>query len=302
MQYEITKLTFGEHPVIDISREEYDGAKVAKRNLLEVLSIEQKMNLILENYVEFERELLNSSLNSMMFYHHDWSSSVGEIHLINRRLMNLLATCWLYRDQIRPSFKSIYGSDDEVMQEHYRRLTADFGYRVGEQLRNHIQHRNLPIRRITHDASRQEDKFGRRIRHTVALHLDVNRLKEDERFNRSVLKEIEGLGDSTDVKSLIRQYIESIGRVHLFVRDLLAEDVAAWENTVSQILDRYRGASNGEVLSIAVVARNDSGRIAESIQIFEDVIERRRWLTQKNQILTHFSSHIVTSELQHSNN
>lgn len=301
MPYGITKLTFGQHPFLDISRDEYESTKVAKHNLVEVLNVEEKLDLILENYVEFERELLEGSLNNMVFSDRDWSSSIQEIHLTSRRLINLLTTCRLYADQVPQNISSIYGNDTSalaVKEEMSRQYDQSLGYRVLTALRNYVQHRSLPIRRVAHTLSREETGSGARIKHTVTPSLNVSRLKEDGKFKPSVLRELEVLGDWVDVKPLVREYIASIGCVHLFVRELLAEDVAAWENTVSQILERYRSASESEVLSVAVVERDDLERIIESVQIFGDIIERRQWLARKNQNLTHFNSQIITSEAQ----
>jgi hypothetical protein len=301
MKYGITKLTLGQNPFLDISPDEYREAKVARQNLMEVLDVEEKLNLVLENYVEFERELLSGSLNHMVFSDRDWSSSIGEIHLINRRLINLLTTCRLYMDQVPHNIKSIYGNDvlaNAVKQEMSRQYDMNLGYRVLEALRNYVQHRSLPIQRLTHTASRQGEESGVRIRNIVTPSLDVNRLRADGKFKRSVLAELESIGNSVDVKPLVRGYIEAIGRIHLFIREMLTNDITIWESIVLRILDRYRKVSEREILSVAIVISDDSDKITESVMIFEDMIERRRWLRQKNQTLTHFSFHMITSEVE----
>jgi len=95
MQYGITKLLIGSNNCLDISQEEFEEAKIAKHSLVEVLSIEEKHNLILDNYAEYESELLGLGLKRMLFSDRNWSSFESEIHIVGRRLINLLTTCRL---------------------------------------------------------------------------------------------------------------------------------------------------------------------------------------------------------------
>jgi len=123
MQYRISKPFVGYSGFIAISQDRFEEAKLAIRNLREVLSIEEKLNLILENYAEFERELLRLSLNHAMFSHQDWFSYQIEIHTINRRLINLLTTCRLYVDQIPQNVNSIYGEVTGVARIIKKRMS-----------------------------------------------------------------------------------------------------------------------------------------------------------------------------------
>jgi hypothetical protein len=77
---------------VEISSKDFDLLKMARTHLFEALSIEEKLNLVLENYAEFEQELFNCSVNNMLFRADDWSSGIDEIHVVNRRIINLLTT------------------------------------------------------------------------------------------------------------------------------------------------------------------------------------------------------------------
>lgn len=100
MQYGITKRLIGHQNFLEISRENFDEAKMAHDCLGEALRIEEKFNIILENYREFESELLSLCLNFAIFSDRTWSSFQNEIHIVNRRVLNLLTTSRLYVDQI----------------------------------------------------------------------------------------------------------------------------------------------------------------------------------------------------------
>src|SRR6478609_5791819 len=101
MRFGITILALGEHPFIEISAEEFSNVKAAKQNLVILLGTEEKYDLVIENYAEFEVELLKLTSHQMIFDGLDWSSFMGNIQLINRRMANLLTEVKLYVDQIK---------------------------------------------------------------------------------------------------------------------------------------------------------------------------------------------------------
>lgn len=148
MEYGITKRLIGQPNFLEISREKFDEAKVANESLGETLRIEEKFNIILENYREFESELLSLCLNQAIFSNRTWSSFQNEIHIVNRRVLNLLTTCRLYVDQIPHNINSIYRdkhSTELVEQKMAQEYDSYLGYRVIEALRNYAQHRGLPV-------------------------------------------------------------------------------------------------------------------------------------------------------------
>src|SRR5689334_1349030 len=114
MKYGVTKNHIGFKNFLEITSVEFEAAKNAKQNLIEVLGIEEKFNMILENFEEFERELLEISLRHMLFFNFSWSSFQKNSNTISRRLINLLTTCRLYFDQTPHNIKSIYGNDSEL--------------------------------------------------------------------------------------------------------------------------------------------------------------------------------------------
>jgi len=130
----------------------------------------------------------------------------------------------------------------------------------------------------------------------VTPYLSVSRLKEEKGFKSEVLEELVAIGDLIDLKPLIREYMESIGRVHLFIRELVKNDVRKWDSIIVRIQKLYCDTFGEDAVGLAAVAREATEKLTESVYIFEDVIKHRQWLERKNQSLTHYSSGIVSSE------
>lgn len=230
MQHVLTRLVFEERAELPLTEQQYAEARAAMRHVLGALSVEEKFNLVLENFEEFERELLAGALGRSLFRREDWSEQMTELHRVNRRLVNLLATTRLYVDQVPHDLRNMYGPGARHVElftafkarEYMKRL----GYRVMEALRNYMQHRSLPIHALVHD-QRLRDRPGRPLmEHTLTPELDPEALREDGKFKAGVLAELEPLGDRVPIPPLVREYISGLAAVHRDVRALLEPDVA----------------------------------------------------------------------------
>jgi len=68
---------------------------LAKHQLIVFLGIEEKLDLLLENYAEYERCLFDLAFHRLLFQDLDWISAQGDRQLMNRRLANLLSAARL---------------------------------------------------------------------------------------------------------------------------------------------------------------------------------------------------------------
>lgn len=302
MGYIITRYAGDKNQFLKLPRAKYDALRAARENLLVMLNIEEKLTLLLENYVEFENELLSRTLTSVVFRVDSWSAVISEIHAYNRRIVNLLTLCRLYFDQLQHDLNTIYGRGSEIPEtvEAARRnvYASSFGYRVMEALRNYVQHRGLPIDSIQHSMQwKSRDPEDRTVMSTIVPYLKVSKFKDDSRFKRSVLTEMERMGESLDVRPLVREYVEGIGRVHEMTRGSTRQDVERWDTLLQNALKRFTGRFGGDPQTLALVARLDDLETGE-VQIFNDLIARRQWLQRRTAHLTHYSMHIVTNEVR----
>jgi hypothetical protein len=274
---------------VPISPENFDQLKSAKESLLETMFIEEKFNLILENYAEFELELLNHSLRRILFHDFDWLTTVDKMHSINRKIINLLTTCRLYIDQVKHNINKIYGSDSQQTQILKSQLSHEydsvFGYQVMEAMRNYVQHRNLPINQISTNMRWIEIEDKRFCKHTVKLNINVEDISKDKKFKASVLSKLQEQGSLVEFIPLMRQYLESIGRVHLKIREILKSDLARWESEIYQAITLCKKSPDDEIFYISASASpDDSNTSVETVEIFDDFIKRRQTFERKNNI------------------
>jgi hypothetical protein len=295
MRYRLSPLVFGPHE-IELSLDEFASIKDSKRNLLIALGVEEKLDLLLENYLEFEHQLLSIGTRRLVFGDGDWATGSEDRLAINRRLANLLTACRLYLDQVQHDVSSVYGRDAPQRERLKALMSHEYdghlGYRVMESVRNWIQHQSLPVTRLHVHDTRRED-LHRRI---VTPYLDVKWIKGEAGFKSKVLAELEALGEKADLKPFVREYVDGIGRVHRGLRDLLAEAVSRSEQVITHAIDRFRRLHGEPVGGLAAMSIADGGTVAEEVQIFSDLIDRRRELASRFSLVGHLSSHYVSSE------
>ena len=301
MGYVVTRIVGDGSDSLKLTQAKFEALRAAKNNLVIILSIEEKLTLLLENYVDFEQELLSRTLNSIVFRPDSWSAVMAEIHAYNRRVVNLLTTCRLYLDQVQHDLSVIYGSGSTVARDvnatRSEMYDSSLGYRTMEALRNYVQHRGLPVYSITHRATHAPREGKNLVANVMIPYLNVARIKEDGGFKAGVLRELDGLGEKIDIRPLVREYVEGIGKVHTCVRASTYSDVVSWDRLLEGVRSRFAAVFKEPEEQLTLVARSDKGHDPEEVQIFKDLITRRKWLEQRTAHLTHYSRQVVTNEV-----
>lgn len=281
---------------IIITKEKYERLIQAKQYLISVLKIEEKLNFLMENYSELEKDILNVSFNKMIspVYSIDWTLSISDIHLINRRIINFLTTSKLYLDQLSHDIKGL--SDDPsipLLVKKYKNNEYDNvqGYRVLEALRNFVQHRGLPVHSLTFSMN----KVGDQSKCVITPLLKLSELRKDGKFKTMILNELEQENEKIDLKYHIRQYVSSITKIHSQIRELLSENILKWDNEIESIYEEFiKEYGETEILGIGELYL---GFLRNITYIMNEPIKRRKWLQQKNVKMSNLVSEYVSSEL-----
>lgn len=301
MEYGLTRLVLGSWKFIGISEQEYAQIRKARENLLEALYLEEKFDVVVDNYLEFETDLLDSAASLMVRGVRSYTALQAERNRVNRRIINLVSAGRLYLDHSAHHLNNIFGEGIsaviEIKQEIAEQYAQSLGYRVMDALRNYVQHRGYPIYSVTYNSKlvRDSDKWL----YSMTPYINATELEQDSKFKKAVLDEIKSLGDKIDIKPLLREYIEALGKIHEKVRATLQSHIKEWEQIVLDSFDRFRQADrqSDSVVGLAAVVRSDDGTYSETIQLFKGFIEYRRNLEKKNRNLVNLAKRYVTSEV-----
>jgi hypothetical protein len=301
MKYGITLNLLGCTDFIELTEEQFDEIKKAKMYLVDALLIEEKYAYILENYCEYEIELLKATVNEVVFKDLSWDKIVNDIHTINRRIMNYLSACRLYHDQIKHHFHNIYGKhSQQVMSleaQKSKEYDSNIGYRILEAIRNHSQHYDIPVNAVTYESKTIDSNSTSKGRNIIIPWILVARLKINKDFKPKVLKELEEMGNKIDIRPFIRSYLESIGNIHRHIRQILNDDIPKWEQLMKYVKERFYECGGTDPVGLCIFARDKHNNHQENVDIFDDIINRRIVLGSKNNILPNFASEYVTNEI-----
>lgn len=298
MKYGITGLTYSPDRFIEITKAEFDDLAAAKVQIVTFIGIEEKFDLLLENYADYERELLEVSLQTMLFNDIHDERPGGHSHVVTRRLVNLLSAARLYLDQVTHDLKAIYGPSSgpvHGMEEaKSREYDGHLGYRVMEELRNHVQHRGMPLWGMSYPSS--WDESGKRRKFFVTPILDIPLLRDDPKFDRAIITELASRGEQVLLTPLVRGYVEGLGVVHEAVRAATDNDATRSEQSLVETQNRAYAHFGISGDAIGLVALDDNGEPTTEQHIFRQQWEYRRELAAKNSALSRLASRYISSE------
>jgi hypothetical protein len=298
MKYILKAYTADESPEIDIDREYYESIKRAKSTLSNGLVIEEKYEILISNYLDFETELLSQAAQQMIRRRLD----IDDFHYarieINRKLVNLLATARMYRDQVPHQCGILVSGTnikDQVVKLFSEEYDKNLEYRFMEALRNHAQHRGLPVHstpfRSFRDDSGEESKFI----YSMDVASQKTYLEKEGRFKKKVLEEIP---DKVDLKHAARIYIEGISRVHASIRGMVDEPIGKARSLIECALRSYGKAYQGEVrvLYALCLDDNDDMNLLEEVPLLLDWDDIRLKLVKLNPELINLRKRHVSGE------
>jgi len=311
MRYGISKITLGFSGFIEIDEAEYQRVKDAKTNYAKLLQLEETLDLVTENYLEFEDELLTIASRQMVFMNSDDKTMSNERVVVTRRIVNLLSTCRMYLDQIIHQINQVFGNDSDIAKEVKEAKASiydrSFGYRVMEALRNYTQHRGFPIQSMLFSGEWLDidNDDSSRLLFTIVPRIRIAELASDGEFKKTVLEEMlaSQTNDVIDIRLLIRDYIEGIGSIHEKLRELTRLEVQKWEGGFNNIIKRFQVefSTDESLAGLAIVAKSDDYHVIEHTTIVNALIERRKGLEAKNRAFNNLHKRYASNEIRKKN-
>lgn len=284
---------------LELSQAEFEAARKARSSHLTLLGIEEKFDILLESYFDYERAHLDLALRQMVSLDLSHPTLVADIRLINRRLLALLAAGKLYSDHLAHDFTELYGRNSskwlEVAAKHESLQADSLGFQVATSLRDHIQHRGLPLNTLYYQYAAKDADGQRRLQLTTEPHLHTRVLRHDRKVNASTRARLEALGDRVPVNPLIKDYLGCLGLLHEEVRRVTASDGDSWTDHLQDLMDKLT-LESGETIALAIVELAPDGSYDSTHQVFSDLLELRKLLLRKNALLTNLAHRFVSTE------
>jgi hypothetical protein len=301
MEHRLQIMAAGHGTGVEITADEFANIAAVISRIHIAADIEEKLDLLLENYLEYEQELLALGLRFSVFpTFFDDQRVFSEIRVINRRVINFLTAARIYVDHVKHALSRYFepGASGDVSDLFAAEYKAHLEYRIVEALRNFSQHRGLPIHGLAWP-SQWEDMNApeQRLRFSVVPSVYVDELVDEGGFKASVLAELQASSKpSYPLTPILRRYVESLTSVHQQVRSLLSKQAELDHQALLEFRERAKIALREELTGLAVTASDEDDQIKESHFVQERSWNRRAALIRKNSDFSNLSRRYVSSE------
>lgn len=214
--YLLRRNSIGPQVAVNISAKRYEELRGARLTLIDAGAFEYRYELLIGNYLAFEKFGLEWSLRDGIesdFSYGRWANVMIEA---NRHVMNLLTAGRTYVDHVAQDFKHLGLSPS--FKEQAKKLTNNaydtaLAYKFICKLRNYVQHQNMPVHRISPQLRNGPEGIA------------FNCLKKElkgEGFSDELLKQLD---DAIDLRQMAREYMNVVSDVHVELRALVNPSV-----------------------------------------------------------------------------
>jgi len=298
MKYTIKDALSNNPDEITITAEEFDSIKNAKRILSAGLSIEEKYEVLLGNYEDLEKEIVNTSIDSMLNRprkHNDFRIYMAKF---NKRMTNLLTASCLYVDHVKHHVSEITMKSSEIKCKVNRLFSDKYNkyieYRFMEALRDYVQHRGFPVHYINLQSwvIDVNDPKGK-VAHTIDFSSQKRILEEDRKFKKTILPE---LNDNIDLKMATRKYMECFSEIQPEIRQIVSGNLTQARQLIEDYITRFNEKFNQQTKALSAIASDDDRNEVDELDLLLDWDDLRVDLADKNRVLKNLSRTYVTGE------
>ncbi|MFT3870540.1 MAG: hypothetical protein QM715_18985 [Nibricoccus sp.] len=288
MNYIVEGWVDAERHSSDISQERYAEVKEARDRCLVAVEIEEKFQLLLENYNEFEVDLLRIAERVVISSHEGHDVSMTQRLLLDRRIANLLTACRLFLDQTAHSVSSQFGakSPEFLRLKRFKNDCYDktSGYRIMEELRNHVQHAGLLVHIITYSHFTVECDGNRYPVTAIIPHSRTSDLCAKGKIKASVLKDLNAEGNDVDLRQPIREYLSCMVQLHGELRAMFAERIKIAHETFRTATNEFTKIDGVEVKYPSLATVDSGGRLSESVYLGKEMLVYYDELVRRNKV------------------
>lgn len=296
--YFLKVLVLAYTPEVQINEATYRLCKVSMDILQHALSIEEKYELLISNYSDFEKELLGVTSKLLIRPPQNYSDFFDDRVLLNRKLVNLLTSARLYADQMIqhveacvPNLVNVEETTKSYFTDEYDK---NLSYQFMEQLRNYVQHRGLPVHYVSMGMTRVEENGESLLEHRVDLKAVKSKLEDDKTFKKKILNQID---DEVDLIKTTRQYIQSLSIIQRKIRVFTKESIDNARGNIQNMQDEYKKVYEEGLLGLNA-CYSISNEITDRVPLVLEWDDIRIKLETRNGALIGLSSSYISNKIK----
>lgn len=293
-RWALTQATSGPQKRIELDQERFGRLVRARTGLFRIQAIERTFDMVMMNYAALERGLFNLTMDRMLHRTALRYEAAHEALLrVDRLLLNLFSACRSYIDQTKHHLSDAFGKESAVYAAFLDWLSQEYDahveYRTLEALRNFVQHRAMPVHRLSFPSSRVESDVHEKdsLHFGVSAYLDVETLRIEGNFKSAVAEELDEVfadePHAVPLKSFCRMYVSCLSTVHDKLRQEVDTTFSRWRSLIEGAIQEFRDAApSGKEHTVMLVEYSETGEILQEHELFMKFIEFTEYLRLKN--------------------
>lgn len=288
----------GKWPELEVSELEYIEIINSKNTLAAALSIEEKYDHVLGNFLDLEKELLMLTVEKVVDNRFNYERAYAVTASLNRRVVNFILSGKSYTELIASKASKCAPSNSEAKElvasltrKHY---VESLDYRLMEALRNHVSHSGVAVHLVSNPDKwlLNEEKQATSLVFNIDIYALKERLAENSGFKASVLKE---LPDKVDLKKAARSYIGAISNIQEEARKIIKSPVDEARSVIEVYLEKYAKINNGESFAVGAYSAAAHKLGEKPTVLLLDWDDVRIRLLEKNQPISNMEKRHVSS-------
>jgi hypothetical protein len=283
-----------------ITANQYEAVKRVRDICLFALHREEQFKIIIDNYFEFECELLKLAERQLIFGTENFNASKPRI-LLNRRLANLLTACRGYREIHTELMAIVFGKEHDAYTMVKRHLDAlgetteaNADFRFVEQLRNYAQHHKMPIHSAALSVHLREIGLPG-IEYSVIPDASRNVLLEHGRTGKGIGDLLSDQPDRIDLRKPLRGYMSRLVSLHKEICEIIAEDVSQSTASFRQAEEEYSSINGvpADLVHLALLSENEE--IVDQVALVYQMLDYQEELAKENDVASDFTDRSATN-------
>ena len=290
----------GKYPELKISKDEYTEIIKAREILNAALSIEEKYDIVLGNFLDFEKELLALTLDKIVGHSFDYDRAYAVLSAMNRRTVNFLVSGKSYTKSIAKKASKCVSNSEEVEAEVTKMTNSHYDnnidYRLMEALRNHVSHSGGCVHLVENPDrwTVDDDKQAKNLVFNTSIYALKKHLSENAGFKGPILRE---LPDKIDLKKAVRSYLGAISRLQEGVRNIISESVRSARAVIEDHKKKYADFNNGCAFAVGAYSAASHKLGEEPIMLILEWDDVRMNLIKKNQSLSNMEKRYMSTAI-----
>lgn len=282
----------------------YEEIKVCQDICCIGLVVEERFQLALDNFQEWETELLQQAQYSILWKTNEFAVAMQHRLTLDRRFINLLSAFRLYLDQSDHNVSTVCGDQSDqlkLIKEFKNKLYNEyFGYRFLEALRNHVQHSALPLHTIGFNQSLVNSKEGPYVQFTVQPRISIEEIAENERFKQKVLHELKEKMTYLDLRLAAREYVYCLTLLHAEIRAAIRDNFSKSRAIYESAVEKYSKLDERKIEHVRLEVLDENGFPTENVELVTEFLKLYDALrgrnSQVNDIRRFFTSNAVQKQ------